>query len=233
MRTACLILPLLLVTMGLSGCSPESPPDNSMVLSGTWQVEDVDQGGVIDNSKMTLQFATPNQLAGSTGCNRYRAMLQSAGQTFVVSEVASTRRACSPAIAQQEQRFLAALKAARYIEMDSGTWLVIRDESGAQRLKLIQIKPQVPPKDAKTTSQDAEGQAATFQCEGGGSIDVHLVGSETLRLTMPDTPVMTLQLQPSASGARYVGEGITFWDKGRKALLIFAGHTYNCTKASL
>lgn len=129
---------LLCVVMISAGCIP----DETHSLSGTWRVEDIDQGGVTDNSMLTIQFAEQDRIAGSTGCNQYHAMLNSHDHAFEVSKAVTTRRACVPAISHQEQRFLAALNDAARYEIEQDTWLIIYDKNDKKRLKLIQIEPE-------------------------------------------------------------------------------------------
>ncbi len=139
---------ILLITIGLvtSGCAFEEEPfdikrSDSQILTGSWQVEDIDQRGVIDNAMVTLQFEDENKISGSTGCNRFNGTVTIQNDIFVVSQVASTRRACVPAVARQEQLFLAALNDATRHEVENNTWLIVYDSSDMPRLKLIQQEP--------------------------------------------------------------------------------------------
>ena len=120
----------------LIGCSGE--PRN---LAGTvWRVEDIDEGGIIDDSMVTMQLDDDDRIAGSTGCNRYFGGVTIDGGRISASAVGSTRRACAPALMDQEQRFLEALDSVVRFEVDSDTWLLLFDADGRQRLKLIEIE---------------------------------------------------------------------------------------------
>ena len=137
---------LLFITIGsaVAGCgsnndTPEITTAAEM-LTGLWRIEDVDQGGVIDYTMATLQFSENGRIAGSTGCNRYTAEVETSDGTFVISKTSSTRKACVPAVAKQEQRILAALNDATRYEIESNTWLIIYDASNIRRLKLIQAE---------------------------------------------------------------------------------------------
>lgn len=101
-----------------------------------WQVEDIDGGGIIDSSHITLQIADDMGISGSTGCNRYFGAVAIAGSAFVADAIGSTRMACAPALMQQEQRFVQALQAVRRFEL-SGDFLLLYDESQVLRLRLI------------------------------------------------------------------------------------------------
>ncbi|MEE4282943.1 MAG: META domain-containing protein, partial [Pseudomonadales bacterium] len=101
-----------------------------------WQVEDIDGGGIIDSSHMTLQIADDTGISGSTGCNRYFGAVVIAGSAFEADAIGTTRMACAPALMQQEQRFVQALQAVRRFEL-SGDFLLLYDESQVLRLRLI------------------------------------------------------------------------------------------------
>ncbi len=217
----------------MAGCasekaSPEARAD-SVKLTGAWRVEDIDQGGVIDGAMVTLQFEEQDRIAGSTGCNRYTGAVDTAKNRFVVSKAGSTRRACVPAVAKQEQRFLAALNDATRYEIESETWLVIYDGSSKQRLKLIQMAPRPGPQNSKPDQSLA--QTVTFRCENAGSIGIRFLGPETIEVST-EGRVAVLQRLRSASGAEYAGENMRFWNKGNEALFSMDGREYHCTKES-
>lgn len=135
---------VLLLTAALLGCANKSVSDNegrSSSLTGTWRVEDIDGGGVIDRSQVTINFDSQGKVSGSAGCNRYTGNVELSTAIFRVKDVVTTRRACAPATTQQEQRFLSALNDAKRYEFDSGIWIVVYDEAGRRRLRLIRTVP--------------------------------------------------------------------------------------------
>ncbi|MEQ8207096.1 MAG: META domain-containing protein [Woeseia sp.] len=101
-----------------------------------WQVEDIDKGGIIDSSHITMQMSPEGRASGSTGCNRYFGTLTVGQTSFEVSGAGSTRMACAPAIMQQETRFLQALQDVRRYKMD-GDFVRLFDESGDERMRMI------------------------------------------------------------------------------------------------
>lgn len=197
-------------------------------LTGTWQVEDIDQGGVIDNAMVTIEFLEDGRISGSTGCNRFSGSLKTEEATFVVSKTITTRRACVPAIAKQEQRFLSALNEAAYFKVEADTWLVIFDASHQPRLKLIEttLSTQLH----KDPIDKAASQANTFQCEQIGEVNFRFLGPETIKVSIDDQQTI-LTRQQSASGAKYTAENMTFWNKGNKAQLSLNGLAYPCVKS--
>lgn len=225
----------LIVISGITlmGCdaqndSTEIAADTEM-LTGSWRVEDVDQGGVIDNSMVTMLFEEENRIAGSTGCNQYTASLTSENKTFQVATVASTRRACVAAMAKQEQRFLAAINDAVRYEIESNTWLLIFDASNKQRLKAIQMETAPKYNQHDVVLDDSSTNVAYFNCNVAGEVGIRFLDPETIELSISERLVV-LERSRSASGAHYVGEAITFWNKGTEALLTRDDKQYACRK---
>lgn len=101
-----------------------------------WQVEDIDRGGIIDRSHITIEMSGEGRIAGSTGCNQYFGSLTVEATAFQVENAGSTRKACAPALMQQEQRFLQALQDVRRYEID-GEFVSLYDEAGKQRIRMI------------------------------------------------------------------------------------------------
>lgn len=215
------ILALSAAMLLLAGCS-ESTNDHVSVdtLSGSWQVEDIDGGGVIDNSHITIEFMDDGQIAGSTGCNRYRGAIQTPDEAddsrLSISQLSVTRRACPPAIAAQEQRFVAALESAERVALLKDTWLLLFDSQGKQRFKLIALDTEKDQKPAEVAQDRAATPSHKFQCGANDFISVRFVGPETMRLLMHGETFL-LQRDRSASGAQYIGDDVRFWNQGSVA----------------
>ena len=108
------------------GCGGEP----SALLQGkTWVVEDINQGGIIDNSRVTLEFAADGSLSGLGSCNRYNSRYTLTGEGLSVTAPASTRKACAPSLMQQEQRLFDTLvKTSRFDFDQSGALLLLTDD---------------------------------------------------------------------------------------------------------
>lgn len=99
-----------------------------------WVVEDVDRGGIIDSSRITMSFSADGTLAGLAGCNAYSGHYTLEGSNLTMSPLISTRKACAPALMNQEAAFLAALQhAVRAAPGDHGA-LVIESSAGGRLL---------------------------------------------------------------------------------------------------
>jgi len=130
---------ILGVALAVSGCASMGggalvPPS---LAGSSWIAESVDGQGMVGRPPITLVFESEERAAGSTGCNRYFAAVRTSergGLRF--GQAGSTRMACPPAVMEQEQRFLAVIEAVRSYRLD-GTTLVLLDERGISRVRLI------------------------------------------------------------------------------------------------
>lgn len=85
--------------------------DPAVLGGGAWTVEDLNRGGVIDNTVMTLTFTEAGKVSGSTGCNNLSGSYTATGTHLTFSPLAMTRRAClAPALNNQETKFTGALQ---------------------------------------------------------------------------------------------------------------------------
>jgi len=99
-----------------------------------WVVEDIDGGGVIDRSRVTLEFDGEGRLSGHASCNRYTASYTRDGDGLTIGPAATTRMACPPALMNQERSFLDALAQVRRWAVDASGALVLAGENGDDRL---------------------------------------------------------------------------------------------------
>ena len=85
--------------------------DPATLPGSVWTVEDLNRGGVIDNTVLTLNFTEAGRVSGSTGCNSLSGSYTATGTTLIFSPLVTTRRACTaPALNAQEARFTFALQ---------------------------------------------------------------------------------------------------------------------------
>jgi heat shock protein HslJ len=131
---AAMMLAALLIGGGCRGMGTDDA--TPAIADSRWLAEDIDGRGIVDQAQSTIEFQGTERIAGSTGCNRYFAQVTLIGDNISVGQIASTRRACPPALMDQEQRFTQALAAARRYALD-GPYLLLFDAAGAQRLRLV------------------------------------------------------------------------------------------------
>ncbi len=123
---------------------PTKPLQVADLIGSQWIAEDIGGGGVIDGSHSTLHFAAPNQVDGDTGCNLFRGPLASEGQTIRLGPLATTRRACAPAMMDQERRYLTALARAASLRRD-GTLLILLDDGQRPLVRYSRVDPTAIP----------------------------------------------------------------------------------------
>lgn len=200
-------------------------------LAGTaWQAENIDPGGVVDMSMVTIEFAPDSRIAGSTGCNRYFGSVNYDDSNFSVAEVGSTQKACPPAIMEQERRFLDALESAVRFDIQDDMWLRLFDVEGKQRLKFIMSGSGtiMPAAKVQQPQDKPTGTVTRYSCTDGPDFDVRFLGPDTIGISTDERDYV-LQHERAASGARYAGDGIEFWNKGNEALLVSPEGRFNCT----
>ncbi len=91
---------------------PRPMPDRTSLENGEWVVEDINRGGVIDNTRLTLAFGEDGRVSGSTNCNAFSGSFKSTSTKVFLSDIAVTERAClAEALQNQEAAYLAILNA--------------------------------------------------------------------------------------------------------------------------
>jgi heat shock protein HslJ len=98
-----LALLLLAVLLSACGSQPTLPTGQGYV------VEWIGEQPLIDRSHLSLTLDEDGRAFGSGGCNHWFASYQLNAEKLTFGPLGSTRKACAPALMQQEQRFFAAL----------------------------------------------------------------------------------------------------------------------------
>jgi membrane-bound inhibitor of C-type lysozyme len=86
--------------------------------------------------------------------------------------------------------------------------------------------------DLPSAPQEAEPPMAsmTFDCTDGPTVSVRFLDAGQLHLD-DGTEVRTLARVRSASGGRYAGDDVEFWEKGDEAMLSIGDARYDCRKS--
>jgi heat shock protein HslJ len=113
-------------------------PDNPLV--GAWNVTGINNGreAVVSpqaGTRVTAAFAPDGRITGSGGCNTYTGTYTVEGRSVRIGPLASTRRACEPAVMEQEAQLLAAMGKVAAFDT-SGPTAMLRDASGAMQVVL-------------------------------------------------------------------------------------------------
>lgn len=78
-----------------------------------------------------------------------------------------------------------------------------------------------------TYPDQASGQH--YVCNGSINFETIFVGPDTMKVKILDSDYI-VTLDRSASGAKYSGDGITFWNKGSESRLLINVNNYRCQK---
>jgi len=133
-------LALLLVAVGCRSTTTRRAADVVTSLVGTtWVADGIEGAGVLAGVPSTLTFESAERVVGSTGCNQYFAPLTLVGTALRFGPAGSTRRACSPAIMDQERRFLAALETVRTYRVHDGV-LSLLDEDARDLIRFTRAR---------------------------------------------------------------------------------------------
>jgi putative lipoprotein len=114
------------------------------LVGPTWVAEDIDRRGVIDNLQSFVTFTAEGGAHGFGGCNNFSGGYEVDGDRLEIggegARIASTLKACVPAVMDQEARFLDALGRVRSWRIDRGL-LFFLDAEGEPILRLWRREP--------------------------------------------------------------------------------------------
>lgn len=74
-----------------------------------WELATLNQDGLVENSKITLQFDEEGNASGSAGCNRYGGSYTVSNSNMTFDALFSTEMACEEALMEQESAYLETL----------------------------------------------------------------------------------------------------------------------------
>jgi heat shock protein HslJ/uncharacterized lipoprotein YbaY len=123
----------------LTGCGGEAI---DLLAGREWVVEDLDGGGIIDRSRITLEFDPESGRAyGLASCNRYNAGYTLGGEGISFSGAAATMMACAPALMNQEQKFFRILEGVNRFDIDETGALRLSGEAGTMKAYATSLPP--------------------------------------------------------------------------------------------
>lgn len=91
----------------LNGCSGDPA---TLLQNKTWVVEDINRGGIIDRSRVTIEFGENGSLKGMASCNTYSSTYALSGEGLTVGSLSQTEKSCAPSLMHQEEKFTNILK---------------------------------------------------------------------------------------------------------------------------
>lgn len=109
---------------------PADPGYGAMLSGPEWIVEDISRHGVIDFSRASINFDSNGRVTGNASCNTFSAGYAATGQDLRFTEMVMTRKACPPALMNQERAFTDILGSARQYTITQDGALVIYAPNG-------------------------------------------------------------------------------------------------------
>lgn len=117
----------------LAGCSGDPA---RLLQSGEWVVEDINAAGIIDRSRVSLNFGSDGRVNGRASCNNFMGEYRLTGEGLTIEAPATTRKICAPALMEQEQRVLHNLQTLHSFDFDETGALVLRSLDGSLKARL-------------------------------------------------------------------------------------------------
>jgi putative lipoprotein len=128
--TAALLAAALVAGCG-SGIALDEPIEGPVWRLDQLGGEPVAAGGDPRRDPQVVFNRSSGRVSGSGGCNQLSGTFERSGSTLKLSQLASTRMACTdPALGNKEQQFFAALQATASYRLQSPTRLALLDASG-------------------------------------------------------------------------------------------------------
>ncbi|HQR20826.1 MAG TPA: META domain-containing protein [Burkholderiaceae bacterium] len=131
-----------LTALALAACAtgPSTPAGR---LAGTaWRAESIDGRPATDpQNPSTLRFFDRQLAGGSLGCNAYSTTFFADAAGLRFGELAPSRRQCAAPVMEQESRFSAVLTATRNSRIDDKGALLLLDEDGKVRGRMLPMTP--------------------------------------------------------------------------------------------
>jgi len=121
------------------GCMAPAEKNREALVGPVWVAEDIGGRGVIDFLQSSIAFTETGEVTGSGGCNAFRGRYTRDGSALTIGPLAGTRKACPPAVMNQEAAFHEALGRVRGYRFANGL-LYLLDAGGEPVIRLWQRK---------------------------------------------------------------------------------------------
>ena len=105
-----------------------SEPDRPGLEDTEWRIEDIVGRPIEPHAPATLRFEANGRVSGRTGCNLFTGAVTLDADSIHFEGLALTKMHCPPALMDQEQRLVLALKGARRYSVDPNGQLHLEGE---------------------------------------------------------------------------------------------------------
>ena len=143
MRTRRLAV-LLVLALGVVACSPGGGSGGELEAT-TWVLRSYANGGTLEIVPETL-YADAHfsgaRVDGFAGCNDYNGLARASGRTLLISQLASTQKACDDIVMTFESTYLTVLHDSRFYGIRANTLTIYGD--GGQAILVFDAAPRNP-----------------------------------------------------------------------------------------
>lgn len=117
--------------LALTALVPASAQDRSLPfdLIGKWKAEEIQGELPKSGADSILEIEEAGTVAGSGGCNTIFGQVRQSGGVLKIGPLAVTRKACAPAIMDQERKFVEAINAATDYRGERGSLTLLNAKS--------------------------------------------------------------------------------------------------------
>ncbi len=112
--------------LDFQGCGGHS---RDLLVGQEWIVQDINQQGIIDFSRLTMTFDDQGRLSGFTSCNQYSTAYEFNERLDVASAI-TTQKVCPVATMKQEKVFLTTLADVESLDISINGALVLKTADG-------------------------------------------------------------------------------------------------------
>jgi heat shock protein HslJ len=135
-KRVCSLAVLLVIVAAFAGCGSSA----AGVASTNWKLATLNGQPALADYSATMLFGAKDELAGSTGVNRYMGTYQASGSNLTLKPAASTQMAGPEPAMKQETEFLAALSATKTYTSDDSK-LTLKDSGGKELATFTKLVP--------------------------------------------------------------------------------------------
>jgi heat shock protein HslJ len=112
-------------------------PDTAVL--GLWLIEQARSAPLLDKRSARLDFGPDGTLSGNGSCNTLSGRYTLEGNKLAIGPIVTTRKACSEALMDQEDRVLTALERAARAAVPPHGFLTLWDADGAVLLRASRL----------------------------------------------------------------------------------------------
>ncbi len=97
-----------------------------------WMVAKLNGSALLATAGASMKFDADGRVSGNASCNSYTGSFKVNAGKLLVAPLAMTRKACLPAVMQQEQAFIQVLQTATNMTLDPSGVLTLSNEEGGE-----------------------------------------------------------------------------------------------------